>query len=53
MPAPAPGRPGFSAKDIAWMLAHGPGEILVLRPAPDADGKDAAASLAGADLVHS
>jgi hypothetical protein len=35
VPAPAPGRGGFSGKDIAWMLAHGPGEILVLRPAPD------------------
>jgi nucleotide-binding universal stress UspA family protein len=37
VPAPAPGRGGFSGKDIAWMLAHGPGEILVLRPAPDAE----------------
>lgn len=35
VPAPAPGRSGFSSKDIAWMLAHGPGEILVLRPTPD------------------
>jgi nucleotide-binding universal stress UspA family protein len=35
VPAPAPGRTGFSAKDLSWMLEHGPGEILVLRPAPD------------------
>jgi nucleotide-binding universal stress UspA family protein len=35
VPAPAPGRRGFSGQDLAWMLAHGPGEILVLRPAPD------------------
>lgn len=36
VPAPAPGHAGFSAKDLSWMLAHGPGEILVLRPAPGA-----------------
>ncbi len=36
VPAPAPGRTGFSAKDLSWMLEHGPGEILVLRPAPNA-----------------
>jgi hypothetical protein len=35
VPAPAPERVGFSAKDLSWMLAHGPGEILVLRPTPD------------------
>ena len=35
VPAPAPGHGGFSSKDLAWMLLHGPGEILVLRPAPD------------------
>jgi nucleotide-binding universal stress UspA family protein len=34
IPAPAPGRAGFSPKDLTWMLIHGPGEILVLRPAP-------------------
>jgi nucleotide-binding universal stress UspA family protein len=33
VPAPAPGHGGFDAKDLAWMLQHGPGEILVLRPA--------------------
>ena len=38
VPAPAPGHPGFSPKDLAWMLMHGPGEILVLRPAPDPGG---------------
>jgi nucleotide-binding universal stress UspA family protein len=42
VPAPAPGRAGFSGKDITWMLAHGPGEILVLRPAPDGGAVDAA-----------
>jgi hypothetical protein len=33
VPAPAPGRAGFSAKDISWMLEHAPGEVLILRPA--------------------
>ena len=35
IPAPAPGRSGFSSKDLTWMIAHGPGEILVLRPSPE------------------
>ena len=42
VPAPVPGRTGFSGKDISWMLAHGPGEILVLRPAPEEDEPTAA-----------
>ena len=29
------GHPGFSGKDVAWMLAHAPTETLVLRPSPD------------------
>jgi hypothetical protein len=42
VPAPAPGRSGFSAKDLAWLLEHGPGEILVLRPSPEeSDGAGA------------
>jgi nucleotide-binding universal stress UspA family protein len=36
IPAPAPGRTGFAAKDLSWVLEHGPGEILVLRPSPEA-----------------
>jgi nucleotide-binding universal stress UspA family protein len=35
VPALAPGHPGFSGKDVAWMLAHAPSETLVLRPSPD------------------
>ncbi len=35
VPAQAPGHPGFSEKDLAWMLAHAPSETLVLRPAPE------------------
>ena len=37
VPAPAPGRSGFSSKDITWMLDHAPGEVLVLRPGPESD----------------
>lgn len=37
VPAPAPGRSGFSSKDITWMLARSPGEVLVLRPPPNAE----------------
>jgi hypothetical protein len=37
VPASAPGRAGFSTKDLAWMLEQGPGEILVLRPRPGTD----------------
>jgi hypothetical protein len=33
VPAPQPGSPGFSTKDIGWMLEHAPGETLILRPA--------------------
>ena len=35
VPAPAPGHPGFSPKDLAWMLTHAPAETVVLRPRPD------------------
>ena len=30
--AGANGEAGFSAEDVAWLLAHAPGEIVVLRP---------------------
>jgi hypothetical protein len=35
VPARAPGHPGFSPKDLTWMLEHAPSETLVLRPAPE------------------
>jgi nucleotide-binding universal stress UspA family protein len=35
-PAPVAGHPGFSPKDLAWILSHAPAEVLVVRPAPDA-----------------
>jgi hypothetical protein len=30
--AAAGGRPGFGPDDMAWLLSHAPGEIVVLRP---------------------
>lgn len=36
VPAPTPGRPGFSPKELAWMLTHAPSETLILRPSPEA-----------------
>jgi hypothetical protein len=36
VPAPIPGRPGFSPKELAWMLTHAPSETLILRPSPGA-----------------
>jgi hypothetical protein len=32
-PAPAPGREGFSEKELAWLLTNAPSETLVLKPA--------------------
>ena len=29
------GSPGFEAEDIAWLLDHAEGEVLVLRPSED------------------
>lgn len=53
MPAAASGGPvGFGADDVAWLLDHAPGEIVVLRPASEdrpltadiaSDGGDAGA----------
>ena len=34
VPAPIGRTPGFSAKDLAWMLTHAPSETLILRPDP-------------------
>jgi len=32
-PAPAPGREGFTPKELAWLLANSPSETVVLKPA--------------------
>lgn len=36
VPAPTPGRPGFSPKELAWMLTNAPTETIILRPSPEA-----------------
>jgi hypothetical protein len=33
--AAAEGGPGFGPEDVAWLLAHAPGEIVVLRPSAE------------------
>jgi hypothetical protein len=37
VPAPAGRAPGFTPKDLAWMLTHAPSETLILRPDPGVD----------------
>ena len=34
VPAPAGRSPGFTPRDLAWMLTHAPSETLILRPDP-------------------
>jgi hypothetical protein len=38
VPAPAGRRPGFSPKDLVWMLTHAPSQTLILRPDPLGNG---------------
>ena len=33
-PAPAGRDPGFTPKDLTWMLVHAPSELIILRPDP-------------------
>jgi hypothetical protein len=33
-PAPAGREPGFTPKDLTWMLVHAPSELVILRPDP-------------------
>lgn len=35
--AAAPGAHGFVPDDVAWLLVHAPGEIVVLRPGREDD----------------
>ena len=41
VPAPSGRHPGFTPKDLAWMLTHAPSETLILRPGPAPTGADA------------
>ncbi len=38
VPAPAGRTPGFSPKDLLWILTHAPSETLILRPDPTLTG---------------
>ena len=35
VPAPAGRKPGFTPKDLLWILTHAPSETLILRPQPN------------------
>jgi len=35
VPAPAGRMPGFTPKDLLWILTHAPSETLILRPSPE------------------
>ena len=40
VPAPVGRSPGFTPKDLTWIMTHAPSETLILRPDPgSADGK--------------
>ncbi len=38
VPAPTGTTPGFTPKDLTWMLTHAPSETLILRPDPSSNG---------------
>jgi hypothetical protein len=49
VPAPVGRKPGFTPKDLAWMLTHAPSETLILRPgpgtaSPEVNGKNPSSS---------
>jgi nucleotide-binding universal stress UspA family protein len=41
VPARTSSSDGFAPEDIAWLLEHAPGEVVVLRPGSMANGKAA------------
>lgn len=41
VPAPVGRDPGFSLKDLTWILAHAPSETVILRPDPALQSKAA------------
>ena len=46
VPAPVGRAPGFTPKDLTWIMTHAPSETLILRPDPaSADGKRTASLL--------
>ncbi len=40
VPAPAGRSPGFTPKDLTWMLTHAPSETVILRPDPGSPSTD-------------
>ena len=36
VPAPPGREPGFTPKDLLWILTHAPSETVILRPQPEA-----------------
>jgi len=44
VPAPVGRRPGFTARDLTWMLEHAPSQTLILKPSPNGNGFPAAAA---------
>ena len=44
VPAPSGRRPGFTAKDLTWMLENAPSQTLILKPSPNGNGFPAAAA---------
>jgi hypothetical protein len=47
VPAPSGRRPGFSAKDLTWMLEHAPTQTLILKPSPSPSSNGFPAAAAG------
>jgi hypothetical protein len=43
VPAPAGRSPGFTPKELTWMLTNAPSETVILRPDPIAEGEHATA----------
>jgi hypothetical protein len=40
VPAPPGREPGFTPKDLMWILTHAPSETVILRPEGDRDGEE-------------
>jgi len=40
VPAPVGRAPGFTPKDLTWIMTHAPSETLILRPDPARSGED-------------
>jgi hypothetical protein len=52
VPAPAGREPGFTPKELLWMLTNAPSETLILRPDPGAQAEQVAATDGRAPLAR-